>query len=378
MVSGTESYSFSSEPILHNNAIYIGHYGGVLEIPLAPKEQYHAKVYISKTTVSGKSTLQNKSIHADSSNDVITLELASLDFRAGQEKRFKYQINGGTWNEINDAQLTLTGLASGSYYLTIIGTNSLGQWSNFQAFTEIHVAFPWYWTPKLRVIYLVFTLGMFLLILWLLYLRGKSISHIHSLLSSEAKIKSKTTLTISRNLSHALTLCTTDNSYSEDNQEKIKIILQQSIDELKSQIQHKEPDGLYGKELHIAIPYFVEYIHKKYHVNISHQIEINEENLAYELKADLYKIIYEAFTSAILNGDSSNFSLSLKQHNEKVWLTINDDAGSFSHYKNKISFDMAMYYIRQIANKYNASVNTFDDQEQGSQLVISIPLMKLS
>ena len=37
-----------------------------------------------------------------------------------------------------------------------------------------------------------------------------------------------------------------------------------------------------------------------------------------------------------------------------------------------------MYYIRQIAQKYKASVNTFDEQDKGSQLVISIPLMNIS
>jgi len=378
MIPNTEQYAFVNYPTLFKNKLYFGHQKGILAVPLTPTSQYHSPIHISKTTVSGKSYLQNKVININSSNEVITLSLASLDYRQGRKKQFKYQINSGIWNDVYGNQLTLTGLKSGSYYLTIMGTNSMGQWSDFQAFTRINVAFPWYWTPKLRVVYVVITLGMFLLTLWLLYLRGKSISYIHDLLSSEAKIKSKTTLTISRNLSHAITLCTSANDTNFEEKDKVKAILQQSINELKTQIQHKEPDGLYGKELKVAVPYFIEYLHKKYHVNISHQIDIHEESISYELKADLYKITYEAFTSAILNGDGSHFSLSLKQHNEKIWLTINDDAGSFSHFKNKISFDMAMYYIRQIANKYNASVNTFDDQEQGSQLVISIPLMKLS
>jgi hypothetical protein len=39
---------------------------------------------------------------------------------------------------------------------------------------------------------------------------------------------------------------------------------------------------------------------------------------------------------------------------------------------------MAIYYIRQIAKKYNASVNTFEDQGEGSQLTISFPLMKMT
>jgi len=379
MVSGSEDYSFTSEAVLHKNAIYVGHYGGVLEVPLTPEEKLNAKIYISKTTISGKPYLLNKSINIDNSNEIITLDLASLDYRTGQEKQFKYQINGGTWNKINGSQLTLTGLASGSYYLTILGTNSLGQWSDFQAFTEIHVDFPWYWSPQIRVIYAVLIIGFFLLTLWLLYLRGKSIKYIHKVLSTEAKSKSKTTLLISRNLSHALAL-SVDNKNKEtttgfeQNKTKIESILQESINELTYPNQHNEPDGLYGKSLQVALPYFIQYLSKKYHIKVNLDYSLNETQLNDDLVADIYKIIYEALTSAILNGDGQNYRLNLKQHNEKVWVTINDDANSFSNFKNQINFDMAMYFIRQIANKYNATVNTFDQQNQGSQLVIIIPL----
>ena len=79
------------------------------------------KYIISQTTVSGKTYLLNKTIQNASSNDVITLDLASLDYRAGQNKQFKYQINNGKWHLISGNQITLTGLASGSYYLTIMG-----------------------------------------------------------------------------------------------------------------------------------------------------------------------------------------------------------------------------------------------------------------
>jgi len=382
MVPGSEDYSFSSEAILHKNTIYVGHYGGVLEVPLTPEIKLDAKVYISKTTISGKANLLNKSIRLDNSNEIITLDLASLDYRTGQEKQFKYQINGGIWNKVNGSQLTLTGLASGRYYLTIQGTNSLGQWSDFQAFTEIHVAFPWYWTPQIRVIYAVLTISLFLLILWLLYLRGKSIKYIHKVLSSEAKSKSKTSLFVSRNLSHALALSTNNTNNTplaefEKNKNKIKAILQESIRELSNPSQHKEPDGLYGKSLQVAVPYFIQYVSNKYHIKTQLDYALDETELSEDLVADIYKLIYEALTSAILNGAGQNYRLSLKQYNEKVWVTINDDADSFSNFKSQINFDMAMYFIRQIANKYNATVNTFDQENQGSQLVIIIPLRTL-
>ena len=101
MVANTEQYTFTKKPVLLNNKVYVGHYGGVIEVPLAFESSLNAKIYISKTIASGKANLLSNVVDIDSSNDVVTFELASLDFRPGQEKQFKYKINGGHWNDIN-------------------------------------------------------------------------------------------------------------------------------------------------------------------------------------------------------------------------------------------------------------------------------------
>jgi len=378
MVPGTEQYAFSGEAVLHKNTIYSGHFTGVLAIPLAQKKQYHAKVHISKTTVSGKSYLLNKAINNATSNDVITLDLASLDYRSGQEKQYKYQINSSKWQQVNGNQITLTGLASGDYQIAIMGTNSLGQWSNFKAFTQINVAYPWYWTPQIRLLYVFTIVGLFMFILWLLYLRGQSIKYIHQSLLNDMKTSNNVTLNISRNLSAALSLCNNieENSAIEvkGNQEIIKQLLQKSIYELNHQSQQQDPNSLDGNKLSIALPFLIDFIGKKYQLKIQSQFDINEEELSYELQADIYSIIYQALTSAILSDQGGSFAVALNQKNSKVWLTINDDGKSFTQFNSKINFDMAMYTIRQIANKYNATVNTFKEPLQGSQLVIGIPI----
>ncbi len=364
----TEQYTFTSPPVILNNTAYIGHYGGILELPLSNNKKFNPKVYISKTQVSGQVTLLNKSINVQSPNDVITLELASLDYRSGQDKEYKYQINNGLWHQVNGDSLTLTGLSSGQYNIEIMATNSLGQWSDIKAYTEINVAYPWYWTPQIRVLYTVAIICIILLIFWLLYLRSQSISHIHQLLKADLHSRGKTALNVSRNLNLAL-------DFIESDKGKSKIILQQCIDELNKNDTNTAPDSLYGNSLLTTLPFLCEYVHKKYHVNLKSQIEIDEKQLSYEMQADIYKIIYEAIISAILNSNGRNFKISMQEFKGKLWLTINDDSHSFANYNNKINFDMAMYYIRQIAAKYKASVNTFDEQDSGSQLVISIPII---
>lgn len=381
----TEKYSFTSEAIKFEDTVYVGHYGGVLEIPLAPTKQFHPKVFISKTTVSGKYYLQNKSINIQSKNDVITLTLASLDYRSGKDKQYQYKINNGKWNKINGNQLTLTGLASGMYHITIQGTNSLGQWSNYQAFTEINVAYPWYWTPTMKIIYLLGFIALLLLTARLLYLRYRSISQVNQLLSSDLKNRGMSSLNVSRNLNHAIELFENlitkyqKNSpdFDTDMHGLIKTILVDSIKDLTKHSKTTEPDSLFGKTLWLALPFFSDYLRKKYHVNVEVKIDFINNNMSYELQADIYKIIYEALTSAILNGKGRNFSVLLQEFKGKLWITISDDENSFTNYNNVIVFNMAMYYIHQIAHKHKASINTFNDHLSGSQLVISIPLMSI-
>jgi ligand-binding sensor domain-containing protein len=392
MEPNTENYSFTSEPTLYKNGVYIGHTGGVLEVPLSKNEKFNPKIFISKTMVSGRSYLQNKAINIESKSDVITFDLASLDYRAGQEKQYKYQINNDRWQNVNGSQLTLTGLSSGEYYVAIKGTNSLGQWSDFQAFANINVAYPWYWTKSMRIVYAISLFSLIVTIARLLFLRARSISQIHQLLSADLETRGMASLNVSRNLVHAVELYNkvilappkiadkppSDIYEIEEQQQQIKTILVNCINELTKQKENNEPDALYGKDLVIALPYFANYLHKKYRVKVTLQIDISAEDVNYELQSDIYKIIYEAIISAVLNDTGHQFNVVIQIFKQKLWLTISDDRNSFNNFASKISFDMAMYYIRQITQKHSASMNTFNERSEGSQLVICIPLMKLT
>lgn len=369
MITNTESHSFTDNPFIYNDSLLIANSTGVLQLPRKATPTFHPKVYISKTTVSGKSYLLNRTINIDSGNDVITLDLASLDYRPGLEKQYRYSLNGNKWQQINGNQLTLTGLASGDYQIEIMATNSLGQWSKYKAYTEINVAFPWYWTPQIRLIYSVTLLGIIFLSVWLLYLRSKSISHIYSILQSDINLFGKTSMQVKRNLTAALTLI------SENNISKSKLLLQQCIDDLSAQQKSPEPNSLNGSSLTQAVPFLAEYFESKYQVKLDYQFELKEQELDYELQADLYRIIFEAITSAILNGNGRSFKIVLQKFKNKVWLNISDDSQSFIHFNSKVNFDISMYYIRQIVNKYNGSINTFNEQGNASQLVLSLPIM---
>jgi len=372
MVENTQQYSFVGSMLVKNNTLYAIHYAGVLALELTKQPVFNPNVLISKTTISGQSYLLNKTIKVSSGNDVITLNLASLDFRPGLAKKFQYRINNNDWQKISHNQLTLTGLRSGEYNIEIMATNSLGQWSEKKAYTEIQVSYPWYWTVQIRIIYLVSLISLLLFSAWLLFLRSKSISYIHYMLKNDIKSYGNTMLHINRDLGLTLKLL------SENNIDASSKLIQNCINELSAKIQSKEPDNLSGKSLSIAIPFLADYILEKYQVRVSHTIDLHKNALNYELQADIYRIIYEAITSTLFKSEAKKFKVSLQEVKNKIWLTISDDCKGFQGFDSKVNFDMASYTIRQIVNKHKASLNVFSEDEQGSQLVISIPLMHIS
>jgi len=368
MIENTEQYSFVGSNLLHNNTVYASHYSGILSLDLTSQVQFNPKVYISKTTISGQSYLLNKTMSIESGNDVITLDLASLDYRPGAPKQFRYRLNNSTWNQISGNQLTLTGLASGEYHIEIMATNSLGQWSSFKTYTEIDVAFPWYWTPKIRLFYTLLLFCVIGLIVWLLYLRSKSIAYIHDVLKNDINNYGKVSLQVKRKLTLV------QNLINQDEVEQSKPLLAQCLDDLSNHQASPEPNTLDGKTLSIALPFFVNYLQHKYQVNLTYQLNIQDNTLNYELQADLYRIIFEAITCVVLKGSGRNFKVLLQVFKNKVWLNIYDDEQGFIHFESKIKFDISMYYIRQIASKHKGSINTFHEQGNGSQLILSLPL----
>ncbi|MCP4322932.1 MAG: hypothetical protein GY787_14005, partial [Alteromonadales bacterium] len=368
MIEGTQQYSFVSSMLVKDNTLYAIHYSGVLALNLSEQKQFNPNVVISKTTISGKSYLLNETIEINSGNDVITLDLASLDYRPGLEKKYQYRINNNNWQQMSNNQLTLTGLAPGHYNLEIMATNSLGQWSDIKAYTEIDVAYPWYWTVELRIFYVTLLFFIILLSSWLLYLRTKSIKHIHHLLKDDMRNYGRLMKTLQRNLQ------LTSTSLENDEIDQSKQLVEKSLLALRETVHEQEPDNLEGKTFAIAIPFLADYVHSKYEVKLHITLDDKIDNLNYELRADVYKVIFEAIMSATFKGEAKKFSLTLKEVKQKLWLTINSDNNCFSQLDSKINFDLASYTIRQITSKHYASLHTFDNDDS-SQLVISFPLM---
>jgi hypothetical protein len=371
MVGNTQQYDFVSGMLVKGNTLYAPHYSGVLALDLQERETFNPNVVISKTTVSGSSFLLNKKINIASGNDVITLNLASLDFRPGIAKKYQYRINDTAWQQMSNNQLTLTGLASGYYNLEIKATNSLGQWSNNSAYTEIEVAYPWYWTTHFKIFYATLSFLLISLTSWLLYLRSRSIKKIHHLLQDDMRNYGKLIKVTQRNLQLA------ENAFDNNDQAQGRSLVSLSLSSLQQNISNQEPDNLSGQKLSIAVPFLADYVMTKFQVKMLINLNESLDELGYALQSDLYKIIYESIMFAILKRNTTSFNLTLKTVRQKLWLTIVSDNDAFNQLDSKVDFDLSSYTIRQIATKNNAYLNIFADENDSSQLVISFPLMPL-
>lgn len=79
--------------------------------------------------------------------DVFTLEFSSLDFRAPEQIKYRYQLVGidEDWLEIgNRRSVTYSHLPAGTYTFKIQGSNSLGIWSDNSKEITIKILPPWY------------------------------------------------------------------------------------------------------------------------------------------------------------------------------------------------------------------------------------------
>lgn len=386
LVANTEQFTFTKKPVLLNNKVYASHYGGVVEVPLLIENKVQTKTFISKTIVSGKAILLCDVINIDSANDIVTLELASLDFRPGQDKQFKYQINGGYWNDINGSQLTLTGLSSGEYHIEIMSTNSLGQWNDYKAYADIKVSYPWYWHPNSQIFYVVIIISIIILTFWLLYLRSRSINNIHKALNDELSNQSQATSIVRRKLMTIQTLITASTEQQDKNEticreqdsHQAQSLIRECLEELLTQSSHVAPSSLSGSSLTVALPYLADYFQRRYHVLVSLHLNFEDLDVRYDLQSAIYRIIYEAILAAIINDNGGVFEVRVNISNEKIWLKITNNEQSFAQFNSKINFEMAMYYIRQVANKFNASFHTYDNQENGSEIILAIPLRKIN
>ena len=121
-------------------------------------------VPIGGDSVLQKSILETDKLVLSYRDRVFSFEFAVLNFRAPQQNRYKYRMEGfeEEWNEVDSARrfATYTNLDPGDYVFRVIGSNNDGIWNEEGASIRITVTPPWWGTMWFRIIMAAVVLGL--------------------------------------------------------------------------------------------------------------------------------------------------------------------------------------------------------------------------
>jgi signal transduction histidine kinase/DNA-binding response OmpR family regulator len=99
-----------------------------------------------------------QSITLNHTQDVFTLEFSSLDFRAPEQIKYRYKLDGidEDWLEIGKRRsVTYSHLPAGTYTFKVQGSNSLGIWNDQVREITIKILPPWYASWLAYVLYAI-------------------------------------------------------------------------------------------------------------------------------------------------------------------------------------------------------------------------------
>ncbi len=121
-------------------------------------------VPIGGDSVLQKSILETDELVLSYLDDVFSFEFAALNFRAPEETRYKYKMEGfeEEWNEVDSTRrfATYTNLDPGEYVFRVIASNNDGVWNEEGASIKITITPPWWETAWFRIGMLVLVIGL--------------------------------------------------------------------------------------------------------------------------------------------------------------------------------------------------------------------------
>ncbi|CAB1084069.1 Periplasmic ligand-binding sensor domain COG3292 / BaeS-type histidine kinase / OmpR-type DNA-binding response regulator [Olavius algarvensis Delta 1 endosymbiont] len=122
-------------------------------------------VPIGADSVLQKSILETKNLVLSYRDRVFSFELAVLNYRAPQQNRYRYRMEGfeKDWNEVDRTRrfATYTNLDPGEYVFRAIGANNDGIWNEEGAAIKITIIPPWWETMWFRISMVVAAIGLF-------------------------------------------------------------------------------------------------------------------------------------------------------------------------------------------------------------------------
>jgi PAS domain S-box-containing protein len=121
-------------------------------------------VPIGADSVLQKSILETDDLVLSYRDQVFSFEFAVLNYRAPEQSRYKYRIEGfeEEWNEVDNTRrfATYTNLDPGDYVFRVIASNNDGIWNEEGASIKIVITPPWWETLWFRISMILVAIGL--------------------------------------------------------------------------------------------------------------------------------------------------------------------------------------------------------------------------
>jgi signal transduction histidine kinase/ligand-binding sensor domain-containing protein/CheY-like chemotaxis protein len=125
------------------------------------------RVPIGRDSVLKKSILETNELMLSYQDNVFSFEFAALNYRAPEESRYKYRMEGfeDGWNAVDSARrfATYTNLDPGNYVFRVIASNNDGVWNEEGASIKISITPPWWETMWFRFSMVLAAIGLMVL-----------------------------------------------------------------------------------------------------------------------------------------------------------------------------------------------------------------------
>lgn len=339
---------------------------GIIRFPLNQSPNIPFNVQVSSVKVNGQLSLTN-AVAIDNEKHTIELQFASLDYHSPELHRFQYQINNQGWQSIDGHQLTLTNLQPGQYLIDIKGTNANGVWQRSKDPFVITVNPEWYWTSYAKFVYGLLAASLFGLMMWWLWLRTRATLHLHQVLKHDLLIKGNAVERVQHSLQRILQLTHTEDA---NKLQQIQSICEHAQAILQQQHDNDQQLQLGERSLEDALHYLSEYLFENYFIKVKVNYKLAVD-FPLEFKLPVYRLIYEAITSAASKARGAKFDMVLSEFNQKLWIHLYSDDDCLLVLNSHGQKNIGLFVFKRILSELNGHCE-ISPMARGYQAMISI------
>lgn len=310
-----------------------------------------------------------KTIQLDYDENNLKIDLSSIssDFNMSNEFRYRIRNKNSAWITLNKPELMLASIEPGNYEFEFNVSDQYGVWSNDNLLLIATINPPYWQTAWFRILVVLF-LGF--IITMNIRSRLKRIKNeqeriqkfTQRLITVQEEERSRVSRelhdSIGQNLlviKNMLGFYPGKNPYFENDLDKLKNILGESLDELRNISSSLHPHQLRRLGFKKTIQAMINKLNDSSVAGIIFHSDIEVENLNEPYDINVYRIIQESVNNVIKHSKAKNCSVTVKKNVDVIEVLITDDGIGFE--TSAVGSGLGLVGIKERALLINGELN---------------------